>query len=313
MLSRKRVLVTGGGGFIGAHLTRRLIAAGAEVCITSTEEKTPWRLLSHVNQFTQRRLRVEDSDACESVINEILPEFVFHLAAQVKGKDISSEMYELVNTEGTKNIFRHANTFGTKVFIALGSRDEYGPHAGTLSEECTETPLDPYGQSKRNMTDFLMSTAVGSMTTTVLRPSSVYGPGQEVRMFIPTCINACLTKAKFNTSPGEHVNDFIYVDDVVDALISTALRSGVAEILNIGSGHSVSFKNVALTIGEMLNDETSIGIGGRAYNEGEFRNTEYSVEKARRLIGWDAKTSLESGLRKTIDWYVMNQKSAVVA
>jgi nucleoside-diphosphate-sugar epimerase len=141
-----------------------------------------------------------------------------------------------------------------------------------------------------------------------LRPFLIYGPSQDTNMFIPSLIHHCLEGKDFPMTKGDQTREFNYVDDIVDAyLLAAFCPKAVGEIINIGNGIEYKIKDVAEIIVKMMGSPIKLLIGNLSKRPGEASHFFCSNEKAKRLLGWFPKFSLDEGLKKTIEWFTNNR------
>ena len=138
----------------------------------------------------------------------------------------------------------------------------------------------------------------------IIRPTIAYGPGQETDMFVPSLITSLLDDKPFNMTLGDQTRDFVYVDDIVDSLILAAKNpQAKGQIINIGSGIPIKIADLAKKIETMIGKKGLVNLGGKPYRKNEIMDYYVDLKKAKDILGWNAKTSLEEGLKKTIAYY----------
>ena len=137
-----------------------------------------------------------------------------------------------------------------------------------------------------------------------LRPFLAYGPHQDTDMFIPSLINHCLEGCDFKMTKGDQTREFNYVDDIVTAYIKAAVsKNAIGEIINIGNGIEYSIRYVADKVLELTGSRIKLLTGALSKRPGETSHFFCSNKKAKELLGWFPKVSLDEGLKRTIDWY----------
>jgi nucleoside-diphosphate-sugar epimerase len=310
------ILVTGASGFIGGHLVKRLSKAGAEVVQTVGAKSD-----SMHDSCNKIQLDLFEKHRVEDFFLKFKPDYVIHLAYKKSGRLVNQEFRELYD----QNIALSLNVIeaslanqNIKGFIFLGSCDEYGVVEKPFLELSQERPINSYGLSKLAVTKILQGLfQAQNFPATILRPSIVYGPGQGVDMFVPSIISCLLAQKEFPMTFGEQLRDFIYIDDLVDAIIYVMLTGARAygSAINIGSGVSYLLKDVANLIAGMIGESASslIQMGAMNYRINEAMEYSVNIDLAGKLLGWTPRVSLNSGLESTIDFYRHNLNSLSVA
>ncbi len=302
-LNGSTVLVTGGLGFIGSHLVRRLMAEGCEVHVfgnSGTHNVSDILRKVKVHMVDLRRFKDVKRE-----IAGIMPLKIFHLAAYVNvSRTLDSEMMIKNNFGGTVNLLKAAESVDYDCFINTGTCEEYGTNPVPFAEEQVPTPVSPYSVSKVKTTIFCQSyqKETGKPVIT-LRPFLTYGPFQRNNFLIPYIITSALFGRKIKTTKGEQAREFNYVSDIIEGYVLASVSGrAVGEIINIGSGKEYKIRDV---IGRILDIMGSGAVVDNSlpYRTGEAMHFYCSNEKARRLLGWQPKVSLDEGLKKTIGWY----------
>lgn len=204
---------------------------------------------------------------------------------------------------GLMNIVDRLDRSALKGFVNIGSSDEYGGMPAPQTEILREVPISPYSLGKVAATHLLqMLHRTEDFPATTLRLFLTYGPGQDGRRFLPQIISGCLQDKAFPVSAGEQLRDFCHVRDTTAAVFA-ALQSSAArgEVVNIGSGKPVSIRKMIELV------QTLVGSGRPEYGVIPYRAGENmelypDISKAKRLLGWQPKVELESGLQETIQW-----------
>ena len=192
-----------------------------------------------------------------------------------------------------------------KRFVQLGSSDEYGLSPSPQEESQREKPISPYSFAKVANTHFLqMLYQTVDLPVVILRVFLAYGPKQTTARFIPFVIENCLQDHIFDLSPCTQVRDFLYISDLISAIILCLKRDAVnGEVLNVGSGSPVQLYSVVEEIRDIIGRGTPI-FGGRISQKIENSSLYPSLSKIRHLLGWNPCVSLTSGLHQTIDSFI---------
>ena len=301
MITKKKILIVGGTGFIGYHLAKKSLKKGWQVTSISSNRPKKIRYLPKVeyircNITNKKLLRRSIRKAFDYVVN--LGGYVDH---SNKRKTFKSHY------GGCKNLSEIFLKKTPLSFVQIGSSLEYGISSSPQKEniKCNlNTIKSIYGKAKllssRHMIELFKKK---NFPSTVLRLYLVYGPRQDANRFLPITILGCIKNKQFPCSKGDQLRDFVYVDDAVEAIIkSLTNKNSRGQIINIGSGKPRRIKSV-------IEKVKKISKGGYPqYGTFKLRKFEISklypnVEKARNKINWRSKILFEKGLRKTIDSY----------
>jgi len=305
VLCMKKVLVTGGAGFIGSHLVDRLIHEG---CSVSIIDNLSTGSLDNVN----KNAKFYEMDIRDSEISRVFeaerPEYVFHHAAQ---RDVKKSLEDPVsdsdvNIIGTVNILENCRRYDVYKHIYPSSAAVYGmPEYLPLDELHSINPISYYGISKYTPEQYIkVYSDLYGMKYTIFRYANVYGIRQDpkgeggvVAIFMERLMKG---KIPVIYGDGEQTRDFIYVDDIVEANIK-ALCYGDNETLNISTNIPVSINELYSLIKDMLEIEHDAEHAGE--RAGDIRYSCLDNSKAMKLLDWKPKYSIKEGLRKTIDYY----------
>jgi len=299
-----KALITGGAGFIGSHLADRLLEEGMKVCIIDNLSSGSENLVN-----SRAMLFVEDIGnyaSLKEIFKKIKPELVFHLAAQI---DVAAsfekpEVDFNVNVLGTFNVLRAAAEAGAKKVIFSSSAAVYGePLYLPVDESHPLKPLAPYGVSKAAAEWYLRLLAEkAGLEVTILRLSNVYGPRQGLKKpsgIVSILITSFLQgKRAVLYSPRTMTRDYIYVGDVVEAMVLAASKAG-NEVLNISSCKETT----TMEIYRLICKEIQGSFVEEPYRSGEIKRIFLSNSRARKVLGWEPKTSLEEGIKQTVSFF----------
>lgn len=288
--SGTRVLLTGATGFIGSHLARRLRALGAQVHVVSRRPPEDGRLWHAAD--------LADTEATNRLVRSTCPDVVYHLASAVTGvRDVKAVLPTLSgNLAGAVNLMTAVTGTGAKVVLA-GSVEE--PRAGDT------VPQSPYAAAKWAATGYArMFHELWNVPVSVLRVAMVYGPAQpDTTKLLPYVIRSLLRYEPPLLSSGRRQVDWVYVDDVVDAFISAGETDGAAgRVLDIGSGVLTSIRDIIMRVAGIVGSPVRPRFGALSDRPLD-RELMAEPELADRLLGWRATTGLDTGLRRTVEWY----------
>jgi len=189
--------------------------------------------------------------------------------------------------------------------VVVGTAEEYGSNPVPFRESMREFPVSAYSYSKQSLTHLCeVLHHLHGLPAVVLRPTIAYGPGQSTDMFLPALIQSLLGDTPFPMTAGEQTRDFVFVSDVVDAMLLAATRAGVAgRILNIGGGQPVTIAALAHKVAAMTGKPGLLQLGKLPYRPGEVMAYSVDTAKARSMLGWAPQITLERGLTETIAHY----------
>ncbi|MDI6751439.1 MAG: NAD-dependent epimerase/dehydratase family protein [bacterium] len=303
----KKILVTGGAGFVGTNLVLSLLKKGSKVFILDDLTTGREEFLSKEAEFV--RGSVTNSHLVEQLVKEV--EIIFHLAARniLLSSKHPKEDYE-VNIGGTLNILLAAKKKGIERIVYSSSASIYGnPRYLPLNEEDNPNPLSLYSVSKLAGENYCIAFyEMYGLSTSVVRYSNIYGPYQSP--INPYCgVVAKFFQAAKKGFPleihgdGEHTRDFTYVEDAVEATLSVALsKKTEGRVYNVATGIEVNINTLAKKITGLYNKELlSRYIDRRDIDN--IRRRVLNVEKIRKDIRWIPNITLDEGLQRTKKWF----------
>ncbi|MDD4183628.1 MAG: SDR family NAD(P)-dependent oxidoreductase [Candidatus Omnitrophica bacterium] len=315
---KKRVLVTGAGGFIGSHLAEALVKKGYEVrAFVHYNSFNSWGWIDRIDEEIKNSLEIFNGDIQDPHgVRKAMEgcEMVFHLAALVgiPYSYRSPESYVDTNIKGTLNILQAAKELGIKKIIQTSTSEVYGTACRpSINEQHRINPQSPYAATKA-AADFLTLAFYRSfnLPTVLMRPFNNYGPRQSARAIIPTIITQILAGSKIIKIGSLYPErDLVYVADTVRGFIGGAeSKSAVGNIINIGTNSTVTIRALAGIIMKLMRVNKKIEIQKeRVRPKGsEVERLKADITKAKKIINWSPQYNLEQGLEKTIAWLRKN-------
>ena len=304
----RRVLVTGGAGFVGGAVSARLVQLGARVTVlddlfTGQRETVP-----------PEATFVEGSVTDEGVVRELVADaaIVFHLAARnIIASTANPRDDYATNIGGTLNVLMAARETRPERVVYTSSTSIYGnPRSIPINEDDGIVLLSPYAVSKLAGEHYCLAFYESyGVAVSCVRYSNIYGPGQ--RPDNPYCgVVSKFLAAAYAGQPlsihgdGEQTRDFTFIDDAVDATLLAAVQPRAeGDVFNVGTGIETSINQLALVVGRATDQPVStVNIDRRDIDN--IRRRVVNIEKARRMLRWSPQTTLERGMRATAEWFL---------
>jgi len=318
----RKVMVTGGLGFIGSNLSARLVERGAKVTVVDNMIPRLGGNLFNVKEIADR-IHLNFSDVRDGHSMDFLVkdhEYIFHLAGQVNHVDsIRNPIQDLdINCRGTLVLLESCRKYNRDVkIIFAGTRGEYGSSVRLPVGE--DHPTNPKGiYAVTNLTAekmVLVYQDVHKISGSCLRITNTYGPRHQMAHDEYGVLNWFVRKAIDDEvipvfGDGRILRDFLYVDDLVDCFLQVALcEAAYGEVFNVGTGIPISFIDLAKKIVQVAG-QGKVTFAEFTQERKEVEPGDYytDISKIRRTVGWEPGTGLEEGLRKTIDFYRRHKK-----
>ncbi|HYO41647.1 MAG TPA: NAD-dependent epimerase/dehydratase family protein [Candidatus Limnocylindrales bacterium] len=305
-MTASRVLVTGGAGFIGSALVRRLATSGSEV-----------RVLDNLSIGHRAYLA---GQPCELVVGELADpavvraavdgcDAVVHLAARAGIPDSVTDplgTFE-ANVAQTVHLLEAARGAGVRRFVLASSNAVLGPHVPPADESVLARPASPYGASKLAGEAYLAAyAATYGMATCALRFSNAYGPRSlHKKSVVASWIRAALTNTPLTIfGDGEQTRDFVHVDDLASAIAAALAASEervAGSVLQVGTGLETTVNELAATLERVV--QRSVTVHHEPERAGDILRNSSRVDLAAEVIGWRSAVGLDDGLRGTVDWF----------
>ncbi|MGA3288662.1 MAG: GDP-mannose 4,6-dehydratase [Candidatus Bathyarchaeia archaeon] len=310
-LQDKKILITGGLGFVGVNLVKKLLAMDIEPTImdfTSDLRSIDKHYIPFdLDSLPFYNIDIRQSEKVVAIVQNISPDFVIHLAGMTN-LEKTFEKAELaidINLKGSLAILKGSKKTNLNNFVFLSTSDIYGGINPPFREDQLAQPASPYSASKAATEMFLiMFYNVYKIPVTILRSFNLYGKYQPPERVIPFIIKKLLNNEEVPLTKGEQKREFNYVDDLLDAILrSLFFKNSQGKILNIGSGLSISIKEIAMCIAKKIGKVDKLKIGALQYRENEIWDMYCDNSLARNILNWEPKVSLDEGLEKTIEWY----------
>lgn len=314
------ILVTGGAGFIGSHLVDRLLGAGESVCVLdnfnpfydpAVKRSNIEAHLEHENyQLIEADIR--DKTAVEACFERCSIQEVIHLAAMagVRPSIEDPSLYQEVNLIGTMNLLEAMRARSIKKLIFASSSSVYGNNEKVPFAESdpVDHPISPYASTKKSG-ELIVYTYhhLYDIDSVCLRFFTVYGPRQRPEMAIHLFTRKIFQGEEILVfGDGSSRRDYTYIDDIVDGILACRSQKFGYEALNLGRSDTVHLAGLIEKIEKQSGRKARIQ--RLPIQAGDVRQTFADISKARRLINFEPKVSLDAGLQRFIEWYNQNER-----
>jgi len=306
-----KIIITGGAGFIGSHLSRRLLLEKHEVFIIDCLHPyySPDRKRTHLDEikklgdfsFINRDLL--DREGTIRLISDISPEVVIHLAA-LPGIAYSMDQpleYVDYDIKATINVLEGAGKAGTRQVIFASSSSVYGNQEGPFGEEmATGKVISPYAASKYSAEAFChVYEHLYGFQMNILRFFTVYGPWGRPDMAIGHFVKKLMNGEVIHVFGSGSARDYTYIDDIVEGINLTMMNSRESETFNIGSGRTVSMERLLSELHIHFPNMVVKRVGNRL---GDVHQTWADISKAVTQLGYKPKVDFSLGLEETVKW-----------
>lgn len=317
IFSNKNVLITGGCGFIGSNLARKLLASGAKVTIVDSLVPSYGGNLQNIADIRDRVwlniADVRDSYAMSYLIRD--QDYLFNLAGQTSHMDSMTDPYTdlEINAKAQLSILEAARQFNRSIRIVFAStRQLYGkPQYLPVDEQHPIVPVDVNGINKLAGEGYhLLYNNVYGIKSTCLRLTNTYGPGMRVKDARQTFLGIWIKQILGGQSiqvfgDGKQLRDFNYVDDVVDAILLAATKDeAVGEVINLGASEVIGLADLAKKMVQIYGsgkwDLVPFPPERKSIDIGDYYS---NWDKAHAMLGWSPEVNLSEGLKRSIDFY----------
>ena len=305
---QKKIFITGATGFVGSWLVRRLTEDGEDVSILVRNKKLNARL-----QSVSTKIKIYEgdlqSDSLEKIVDSIKPTIVFHLAANGALPSQSLTTVDAIDTnlKGVMRLINAVKKHDIKLFINTGSSSEYGIKNAPMLETDVLVPINDYGFSKAAATLYCQKVALTeSLPIITLRLFSPYGYQDDPKRLVSFVINKALNNEPISLSSKTNVRDFIFIEDVISAYMQTLeMNIKPGEIVNIGSGEQHRTYDIVKHIIALTNSKSNLLWGEMPVQSRQIEPKIWKadISKAKEILHWQPKFTIEEGLEKTIRQY----------
>ncbi len=297
-------IITGAHGFIGSHLICELLKHPHTSIIAIVRKGANlWRLQSFLNQINLIQSDSFQEENLLSFLDPCIPVTVFHLAWEGVQGSYRNDLMQQRNLALLKNLLLQIRPLSIQTIIALGSQAEYGSKNHPIQEDEELKPLTLYGQAKIEVCRYLQDYTLSQQINCIwLRLFSSYGPMDNPAWLIPYAITQFLQNQSPLLTEGIQVWDYLYVQDVANALIASSYLKG-HHILNLGSGSEIVIKDLITIIYKLIKPTADLHFGMAPFRSDQIMYLQADMSKFFRLSSWRPETLLKKGLEKTIEFF----------
>lgn len=313
------ILVTGGAGFIGSHLVDRLLVQGEQVTVIDNFndfydpaiKRNNIQAHHDYDGYTLIEGDLRDADLVRRTFKSGQFNQVIHLAAMagVRPSVQNPELYQQVNLIGTMNILEAMRDFSAGHLIFASSSSVYGnnPKVPFSESDSVDNPISPYAATKKagELMAYTYHHLYG-IKTACLRVFTVYGPRQRPEMAIHKFTDRIYRGEEITVyAEGRSRRDYAFIDDIIDGVLACRTAEYDYEIINLGRSDTVVLSDLIAAIEKVLGKKAITRL--TSSQPGDLEQTFADITKARRLLGFEPKTSIDNGLRLFIDWYLQER------
>lgn len=313
MYQPKKILITGGCGFIASHVIIHLVKNYPEYNIVNIDRLSYCSSLNNVKEI-ENELNYKFYLMDITSVNEMdkifeIEQFdtIMHFAAQTHVDNSFGNSFKFINDNitGTHVLLELAKKYNIKRFIHVSTDEVYGETETNVNENTILNPTNPYAASKAGAELLVNSYNISfKLPTIITRGNNVFGPHQYPEKLIPKFINMLNRNMDLPIhGSGEESRNFIYIDDVVNAF-EVILHSGkIGEVYNIGTEYQITNNEVADKLIHIFGDKNKkYHVENRCFNDKRYLIDNNKLKQ----LGWDVKVSFDEGLNKTVEWYNKN-------
>jgi len=315
-----RFLITGGAGFIGSHIVKRLVGEGAVVRVVdnlSTGQVARLEILRCSIEYVEADLA--DNLVSDEVVKDV--DYVLHQAAipSVQRSVCDPIGTNRANVTATLNLLESCRKAKVRRFVYAASSSAYGDtEVLPKSEEMPPNPLSPYALQKLAGEHYCkLYYSLYGLETVCLRYFNVFGPGQDPHSEYSAVIPKFISKLLINElitvyGDGEQSRDFTYVENVVDAnLLAVQATKACGKVLNVGCGERITLNTLIQLLEEIVGVKAKVSYS--ASKPGDVRHSLADINLARRLLEYEPKVMVKEGLRRTVEAFVKSDQRSVIS
>jgi len=299
-----RALVTGGSGFVGAHVVRALLDRNVETAVFLRHDGPPWRLAEVSSRLHVVRGDLAAPGASAPAIAAFRPDTVLHLGWEGVANTARNDPRQLgTNVTGTLALLDVVAAAGARTFVGLGSQAEYGRLEGRIDETHPTRPTTLYGVAKlaAGLASGIRATELG-LRHVWLRLFSVYGPLDDGPWLIPYVTRALLAGDTPALTAGTQRWDYLFVADVAEAVLAAAADERAHGVYNLGSGEARPVRTIVEAVRDVVDPSARLAFGTVPMRPDQVMHLEADTSRLAADTGWFPRTEFADGIRRTVEW-----------
>jgi len=308
---KKKILITGGTGFIGSNFVYKFLELGHDVHLIVRPESNFWRIEPIKNKLRLHKVDLGNIEELEKFISNLKPEIILHFATYgaYQGRQQDNKATIDTNLLGTINLVNALSKIKFDCLIYTGSSSEYGIKNKPMKETDLLEPDNLYGITKAAATMYCQHMSKKhNLPIVTLRLFSVYGYFEGKERLIPTIIKSCLENKKLKLSSANPVRDFIFIEDIIDAYLAAIkkIQKIKGEIFNLGTSKQAKIAQVVDLVKKLTHSSIEPHYGEVIPVQTEPKTWVADISKIKKLLSWQPKYNLRKGLEKNIEWFKKN-------
>lgn len=313
MYTPKKILITGGCGFIASHVVINLVKKYPKYNIVNIDRLSYCSSLNNVREIENEPnykfylMDITSVNEMDKIFEIEQFDTIMHFAAQTHVDNSFGNSFKFINDNitGTHVLLELAKKYNIKRFIHVSTDEVYGETETNVNEHTILNPTNPYAASKAGAELLVNSYNISfKLPTIITRGNNVFGPHQYPEKLIPKFINMLNRNMDLPIhGSGEESRNFIYISDVVNAFDVILHKGEIGEIYNIGTEYQITNNEVATKLIHIFGDKNrKYHVENRCFNDKRYLIDNSKLKK----LGWDVKVSFDEGLNKTVEWYNKN-------
>lgn len=306
--------MTGGTGFLGSHLVRKLVSMEAMIHVLARPRSTKYRIrdVRRSLHCIQGDIRIRKD--VQRAVAVSRPEIIVHLAAYgVNPRDHDAATIVKTNVLGVVNLLEASVDVAYERFINTGTCFEYGNRRTQDSEYLIGDPLNVYAASKTAAAQVcnLYHRRYGKPIVTI-RPFTFFGPHERADRLIPSVILSILEGRTIRITQGVQTRDYTYVEDMADAfLLAAVAEAAIGHLIDVGSGRDLAVRAIVERIRKLMGTNVPVAVGSVKTRHDEAWRLCCDTTRAERILGWRPRMTFDEGLLRTIRWFKEHRSSRV--